>query len=616
MDEILYLEPDEEITSVIDKLRKSRSKSVGLVIPRNSGLIHSIVNLKLLKKEAEQHKSEIALITTDKIGRNIATQVGLLVYEDVHAKKPVNARSMPAMPKGDEVIEVDMSGGKVADDEPTEKGMPNIRHYSGGVAVAPKSAAQTTKQREAAEDLEDRAMESRMAMAANEEEEAESAEDAAIIGGEAEEHETHSEATERASGGFTSRSLNHEQPAVTQTVHREVREMRRSQKSNPKKGMIVAISIFLIIALGTLLGLPQSTILVTVAAETFEKTNTLVVEKDAKPEALEQGTINGRLLETTNSDARRVVATGKKDVGGKAKGAVTFYNAWDGNPIKFTSGTVLTAGDGKTFTLDEDVTVPGGTAALVQGQLVTNPGKANGNVTAAESGEASNAKAGRFTISTVASERQAKIYAESSKDFTGGFTKQVNVMTQQDIDTAKDELVKDLSKSAIDTLKKEAKTDKVLEEAIVSEIDKITTNPEKADTETDYFDIKVEAKHQLMVFDEKQVNEAVNGLLQKDTPDDKELLLGEGDEFSVGLDKVDYGSGKMSLTSKVKTKVGTRVDVKKAREGLAGKSEAAIKEKLQSLPNLKDVTVHSFPGTWWQDTSFFAWNTRLRVIYE
>ena len=126
MDEILYLEADEEITSVIDKVKKASADSIGLVIPRNSSLIHSIVNLKLLKKEATKFKKEIALITADKTGRNIAAQIGIPVFEDVHAKRPVNAYPLPAMPKGDEVIEVDMShdGSEETSDEPP------INYYS------------------------------------------------------------------------------------------------------------------------------------------------------------------------------------------------------------------------------------------------------------------------------------------------------------------------------------------------------------------------------------------------------------------------------------------------------------------------------------------------------
>lgn len=74
----IYLEPDEEVTSVIDKLRKTEFKDVVLVVPKEAGVLHSIVNLKLIKKQAESLGKNLSLVTQDKVGRNIAEKVGLV----------------------------------------------------------------------------------------------------------------------------------------------------------------------------------------------------------------------------------------------------------------------------------------------------------------------------------------------------------------------------------------------------------------------------------------------------------------------------------------------------------------------------------------------------------
>lgn len=560
MDELLYLEPDEEITSVIDKLKHTAATSVGLVIPRNSTLIHSIVNLKLLKKEAQQHGKEIALVTGDKIGKNIASQVGIQVYEDVHAKRPTNPYTLPPLPKGDEVIEVDMTGGEPA--KASGEGGAKVNYYQGSKPVS------------------------------------------------------HNELTFEEQKSPPPKSAQHYVSESKHAAHLKEPTPRPALKQTGKKGLIIFLTFFLVVILGTLLGLPQSSILVTVAAESFEKTIPVTIDKSVNRPASEDRVMPGKLLEVGNDDARRVVATGKKDVGGKAKGAVTVTNAWDSNPIKFSAGTTLTSADGKTFTLANDVTVPGATATLHQGQLVATPGTATAQITATEPGETYNIKPTRFAISGLSSEKQAKIYAESTKDLTGGFTKQVSVMTQADIDAAKDALAKDLAKEATDQLTKSAKGQKLIEEAIVHEIVSAETNPQAPDTETDYFDIKVKARHQVMVFDEKSLDKMVNEAIRKEVPADKELLLGEGDEFVVGVASTEYSSGKLMLESKIKTKVGTRIDPKQAKQGLAGKNEAAIREKLQTLPNVKEVAVYTFPSFWWQDTSFVPWNTRLKIVYE
>jgi hypothetical protein len=74
----IYLEADEEITSVVDKLRKTEFPKVILVVPKEASLLQSIVNLKLLKRQAENLKKQIAIVTTDKVGRNLAEKVGIM----------------------------------------------------------------------------------------------------------------------------------------------------------------------------------------------------------------------------------------------------------------------------------------------------------------------------------------------------------------------------------------------------------------------------------------------------------------------------------------------------------------------------------------------------------
>ncbi len=595
MDEILYLEPDEEITTVIDKLKKSEGRSVGLVIPRNSTLIHSIVNLKLLKKEAETNDREIALVTTDKIGKNIAAQVGLQVYEDVHAKRPSSGFSMPELPKGDEVIEVDMSKATPNDDLPTGKGQPKIKHYRSdtmapGAGTKADSDQPTMTDRGDDEADTDNSDERPVLRQKSVEKSAEKMESFSYESDS--EHAAHLKAPQMARSGFSAGG------------------------AGSKRGLIVFLSIFIVFILVTLLALPQSWVTVTVAAEPFEKSLELTIDKEATQVDASQRIIPGKLLSINKDDAKRVVATGQKNVGGKAKGTVTLSNAYQSSAYDLAAGTTLTAGDGKTFSLTEKVSIPGATVTLVEGQLVTSPGKTTATIAATEPGDAYNIKPTKFTISGLSGDKAAKITAESTKDFSGGFTKQVTIMTQADIDGAKEVVVGDLAKQAAEELHKQAKDLKLIEEAVTSEVVSIETNPAAVDSETDYFDIKVKTKNEVMVFDEKAVQELVNTAIQAEVPEDKELLLGEGDEFVVSVSSTNYAEGQLTLESKVKTKIGTRIDAKAAKKGLAGKSEQAIREQLMTLPNAKEVQVTTFPRWWWQDTSFVPLNTRLQVVYQ
>jgi len=63
MPNTIYIEPDEEITSVIDKLTSAASAQVILVVPKEATILQGLVNLKLLKMEAKKLSKEIAIVT-------------------------------------------------------------------------------------------------------------------------------------------------------------------------------------------------------------------------------------------------------------------------------------------------------------------------------------------------------------------------------------------------------------------------------------------------------------------------------------------------------------------------------------------------------------------------
>ncbi len=92
---ILYLEIDEEITSVIDRLRKTAEADIHLVVPKEAALLQSIVNLKLLKRQADTLGKQIQIITHDKVGRNLAEQVGIHSASRVGEETKIPEKSAP-----------------------------------------------------------------------------------------------------------------------------------------------------------------------------------------------------------------------------------------------------------------------------------------------------------------------------------------------------------------------------------------------------------------------------------------------------------------------------------------------------------------------------------------
>ncbi|MEK7548778.1 MAG: hypothetical protein AAB499_02680, partial [Patescibacteria group bacterium] len=108
----LYLEPDEEITTVIEKLAAISDRQVAVVVPKNSPLFQSLVNLKLLVKEANRLDKKVAIISSDKIGARLAATVGLAVYASLQpsTNAPLPDRAVSRLP---ESRETEIDGVKV-----------------------------------------------------------------------------------------------------------------------------------------------------------------------------------------------------------------------------------------------------------------------------------------------------------------------------------------------------------------------------------------------------------------------------------------------------------------------------------------------------------------------
>lgn len=109
----IYVDVDEEITGIIDKVRSSSESIVALVVPKRAGVFLSVVNMKLLKRAADQSKKNIVLITSNQSVLPLAGAVGMHVASNLNSKPFVP--SAPELPEtsaslnDDESIEIDTS---------------------------------------------------------------------------------------------------------------------------------------------------------------------------------------------------------------------------------------------------------------------------------------------------------------------------------------------------------------------------------------------------------------------------------------------------------------------------------------------------------------------------
>lgn len=88
-DPLIYIEADEEITEVIERLKSFPASAVRLVVPKGALILQSLVSLKLLASVARQIPLEVALVTQDEVGQHVAKQAGLTLFARPKDAKPV-----------------------------------------------------------------------------------------------------------------------------------------------------------------------------------------------------------------------------------------------------------------------------------------------------------------------------------------------------------------------------------------------------------------------------------------------------------------------------------------------------------------------------------------------
>jgi hypothetical protein len=93
----IYIDIDDEITGIIDKLRSSKGKVVALVLPKRATVFQSVVNMKLLKRAADASKKNAVLITSE------AGLLPLAGVAGVHVAKTLNSK--PEIPHAPEAFD-------------------------------------------------------------------------------------------------------------------------------------------------------------------------------------------------------------------------------------------------------------------------------------------------------------------------------------------------------------------------------------------------------------------------------------------------------------------------------------------------------------------------------
>jgi hypothetical protein len=373
-DNALYLEVDEDITSAIDKLKHAAEGPVQIVVPKRSTMLQSVINLKLLKKAAENSGKELVLVTGDRIATDLAARVGLAVAPSIGAKPVIPEAKVPeALKSNEEFIDADdpePTPAPVAAKPPAQK--PAIRHMP--VSDGPPPASNPL------------------------ESPAEAAAGVVAAG---------------AGASGTAKAL-------------KVPNFHRLQR----RILWVSLAAFLIVGyIATMYFVTSAKVILYATGTKVNIDTTFAVDPSLKSTDQAKGVLAGQLVSVNKDLSGPFVPSGKKDAGTKAGGTITVSNS-TGVDQPLVAGTRFEAPDKKLFRSTADVVVPAA-------KLDSNGDKVNGtvtvNVTADVPGDSYNEAPATYTLPALAN---PKITAQGGQ-MTGGTSKTITVVTQSDVDGEK-----------------------------------------------------------------------------------------------------------------------------------------------------------------------------------
>lgn len=535
--DLIYIDTDDDVTSIVGRIKQSSEVVVALVPPKRIGVLQSVVNLRLLQRAAKVAKKRLAIVTTDPSLVNLASGLGIPVAKNINAQAKV-----PDMVDEDEISDV-IDGNDIA------------------VSDIPRS------RREASEDKEI------------------SAAVAAI------ETDDRIKNDLDADGVPDDEEEKPKKPVKKKSKVPNINSLRN--KLLIGGGIAVVLIGFLVWAI---IFAPQATITIQAKTSPLEisKTLTLIPSSDKN---VADGQLSPVVKQKKTNESVEFEATGSREVGEMAAGTVAFcydvpnYNDHTGDKIaavELEAGTLLYA-DGVQFTTDAPLSVEPGRNSNNQCETYYRV-----KATAVKIGEEGNIS--QNTLMSVSGYSNLKAIAKS--DFTGGSKETVKVVQQSDVDAAVAKLrERGDSDAARDELKGQmSDSTVVIDSSFNTSQGEVKVSPAVGESpaENGKATASLEITYTLVGVDRDDLGEVLDEQLKSETDGKNQKVYNNGlneVKFS-GFTTVDNG---YSVVINTNGHVGPIINEDDVRKQAVGKKSEEIRALLMETDGVNDVSVNMSP---------------------
>ena len=528
--DVIYLEADSEITEAIDKLKSARGREVRIAVPARSTMLQSAVNLKLLKKTAQKSGKKLVLISSDRATLSLAAGLGLLVAKNVKAKALLPSSAMAPPHSSHEPVVIDQAREEAGQSRGSSASSSSSRSSS-------KFSSNNDNDNNYIDLSEDSQSDSDI---------------------------------QKANAGRSKKSK--QSPKIPNFMG-----------LNKKISIIVAVFAAFIMLVLAYVFLPTAKVTLLAKAQKTPVNVEFTLDSTVKKSDFSQGLVAANQLTVTKDLSAQYTATGKKDVGTKATGSVKISNATSSNPVSLPAGATLTA-SGKTFSLNQGVTVPG---ATVSGGIV--PGTINTQITATQNGDSYNLSGATFSVSS------GGPLLTATGSTSDGTTKIAVVVTQADIDKAQKEMIDSASQNAKQDVESKSSSDeRFFPETFTSTVSGLTASA-PVDSESSGGTVSAKVKYSELSANNTDLDKLFTEQIKTQIPGSNQL-------YQSGWKDAKY-SAKPSSSEKAEVKAisnafyGQAIDIKQVARDLSSKAKKDATDIVTpKYPQVTGVQVESSPA--------------------
>lgn len=384
--DVIYIDVDDDITSVIDKVKNAKKSIVALVPPKRSNVLQSVVNLKLLQRKAETSKHKLVFVTSNRATVALAGSLGLYVAKTLQSKPEIPTIGSVLDAKDDEVESIEgPTETSDQDDAITDKDLAKL----GGVAAATGAAALAI-------------------------------------------HDNSSDVPADANDNTKAKKPKTKNKAKKSPKIPNFEGFRK--KAILIGGGILLLALIIVIFF-TITGKTTVTIHGQTSSEAIDFD--LKVEAKADKTSPKDQTIKATSQELQKSISQTFNASGQKNLGDKAAGTVTVSNCQTTSSLDIPAGTTFTSSNGLKFISTAGGSAPGGQSNDISSGICTTPGQSAPIPVKAQS------NGGKYNLSPGSySNSLGRGVTSQGSQISGGTDKIVKVITQSDVDSAKAALKK------------------------------------------------------------------------------------------------------------------------------------------------------------------------------